>query len=112
MRRPWPATDKVARHFPAYNVRGGWLRLLITEQYVEDVVALLAAGLVCSRSGKGRTFGCRCDAISVDHPATGLDAASDQVLLLGGRGRPAINDVAAGEALRAEEAKTQGQGGG
>jgi hypothetical protein len=52
----------------------------VAEQHVEDVVALLAAGLGRSRSGEG----CRCDAIPVDHPGTWLDAIGDQVLCLGG----------------------------
>jgi hypothetical protein len=70
------------------------LRPSIAEPHVEDVVALLATGL--GRSGKGCTLGCRRDAIPVDHPGTRLDAVGDQVLRLGGRCGPAINDVAAG----------------
>ena len=97
---------KGSQRFPGKIAADGSRRdRLIAEQHVEDVVALLAGRLRRSRSGEGRTLGRRCDAIPVDHPGTWLDAAGDQVLRLGGRSGAAINDVAAGEARRAEEAR-------
>jgi len=72
----------------------------VAEQHVEHVIALLADGLGASRSGEGRVLSRR-DAIPIDDPGTRLGAGGNQVLRLGGRGGPAIHDVAAGEAWRA-----------
>ena len=66
----------------------------VTQQHVEDVVALLTAGFGRSRSGEGRSLGWR-DAIRVDHPGTLLDTVGDQVLRVGRRGGMAIRRVAA-----------------
>ncbi len=58
--------------------RNCWAAFLsVAEQHVEDVIALLAAGFGRGRSGEGRTLGCRCDAIPVDHPSTRLDTVGN-----------------------------------
>jgi hypothetical protein len=75
----------------------GLLFSSVAEQYVEDVIALLAAGLGCRRRGEGRALSRR-DAIAIDHPGPRLNAAGNQVLRLGGRGGAAINGIAACEA--------------
>jgi len=76
----------------------GLLSSSVAEQYVEDVIALLAAGLGRRRRGEGRVLSRR-DAIAVDHPGTRLNAAGNQVLRLSGRGGAAIDDVAAKRSL-------------
>ena len=103
----------VVRHAPFRQKlhQRRWANSSVTQQHVEDVVALLTAGFGRSRSSEGRALGWR-DAIPVDHPGTLLDAAGDQVLRLGWRGGMAINDVAAGgEAGGAEKTEAQCQSG-
>jgi len=81
----------------------------VTELHVEDVPAL-AARVVAGRLNGAD--GSRRDAVAVDHPCARLDAVRHQQLHLGRGGGMPVHDIALREGRSADEAETQGDGGG